>query len=88
MDLMSNGNYASNIKPLYDEDLQDYGRNLLHLVKTYKNEVYIYNEEMQQILDRLEQYAYLLIAREYNQLITNSREIIRYENNPNPELPF
>ena len=59
-----------------EDDLQFYGLQLMNLVMLYKQHIYIQDDDVQTMLDELERIAVAIVNRQYDDIITNSKEII------------
>ena len=75
MDIRYNSNVNQFMK-IYTEDLEYYGLQLNALIQTYRQHIYIRSDEQLKALNELEYYAQMILSKNYDAIITNSREVI------------
>lgn len=81
MNIQSNKN-ADKPPVIYIEEIQYYAKQLAALVKSYKDNILIRTDEQVKVLEELQYYADQLLSGNYDAVISNSRELIVY-NEPN-----
>lgn len=75
MDILYNKD-AENQPKIFEEDIQYYGMQLLALVENYRKYLYVKNDEQENALRELEYYARMILSKNYDMLMTNSKEVI------------
>lgn len=75
MDILYNKD-AENHPKIFEEDIQYYGMQLLALVENYRKYLYVKNDEQENALRELEYYARMILSKNYDMLMTNSKEVI------------
>ena len=63
---------------IYSDEIEYYAKQLYSLMQAYRRLIYVKDEDQEKVIQELEYYAAQLISKNYDQVITNSKELISY----------
>ena len=69
---------AHKLPIIYSEDLEYYSKQLTAMLRAYRKLIFVKTPRQEQALRELEHYAAQLESKNYDAVISNSREIISY----------